>query len=229
MTLSTLATLCADAAASIAAPRSPDPWAADNSPTQSALHIQAKYPRSIVACVQLRHSHSYSDSPPKHLHRAARQGLQRRVRTAPRPDCGCWPKLCEHGCCGGGMRCSRAAGWRVRMRDFRGMMVARAWRVWLMAICRRMRRGCCRGRCLGAFVVRRCLLWRFCEFGLGWGGVGWVVEAWWREMFYTGWTGDVELDCSSCDVTINLRRSCRQRYVKTSCLPTVAISAKNNM
>lgn len=60
------------------------PGTADNSPTQSALHIQAKYPRSIVACAQLRHSYSYSDSPPKHLHRAARQGLQRRVRTAPR-------------------------------------------------------------------------------------------------------------------------------------------------
>lgn len=58
MALSTLTTFCVDAAASTVAPRSPDPGAADNSPTQSALHIQAKYLRSIVVCVQLRHSYS---------------------------------------------------------------------------------------------------------------------------------------------------------------------------
>jgi hypothetical protein len=51
---------------------------------------------------------------------------------------------------------------------------------------------------------------------LGWVGVGWVVEAWWREMFCTGWTGDVELDRSSCDVTVGLRRSCQRRYVEIS-------------
>ena len=62
---------------SIAAPRSLDPGAADNSLTQSALHIQAKCLRSIVARGQLRHSHSHNDCPPKHLHRAARRGLQR--------------------------------------------------------------------------------------------------------------------------------------------------------
>ena len=58
------------------------------------------------------------------------------------------------------------------MRDFRGMIAVRALRVRLMTICRRIRRGCHHGRCLGALVVRRCLSWRFYEFGLGWGGWG---------------------------------------------------------
>lgn len=65
----------------------------------------------------------------------------------------------------------------MRMRGFRGIMAVRAWRVWLVAICWRMRRDCCRGRCLRALVLRSgeaLFVIGFYEFGLGCGGMGWL-------------------------------------------------------